>query len=96
MGEGDSVGEGDGVSSSVFFVGEAVGEPSFFSPAFFDDAEPDVDFLVVAEVFLVAAVVECVVVAVVSSLCAHETMKATPISAAVKPRTNFFIVNAML
>ena len=53
-------------------------------------------FLVVdVDVFL-AAVVACVVVAVVSSLCAHETTNAVATRTAVKPRMNFFIVNAVL
>ena len=52
--------------------------------------------MLVADVFCVDAVVEWVVVAVVSSLFAHETTKATPTSAVVKPRMDFFIVNAIL
>ena len=54
------------------------------------------DFFPVVDVFLVDAVVACVVVAVVSSLCAHETTKAAAIAAVVKPRMNFFIVNGIL
>lgn len=103
-GEGDSDdelsdGEGDAFSSLLFFEGE--GDASELEAFFFvDELElllvvPPV-FLVVLEVvdFLVVAV-EAAVVDAVSSLCAHETINATPASTAVNPRTNFFIVTGI-
>jgi hypothetical protein len=51
-------------------------------------------FLVVdvAVVFFEVAVVECVVVAAVSCLCAQDATKAVPAMTVTKPRTNFFIM----
>ena len=102
-GEGDSVGEGDGEASSfAFFAGDSLGEASAFVLFFVEDeleVLPSPAFFVVdVEVFLVAAVDECVVevVAAVSSLCAHDTMKAVAAMTVVNPKTSFFIVRQTL
>jgi hypothetical protein len=54
---------------------------------FVADADDVEDFL--AE----SVVAACVVVVAVSCWCEHETTKAAPAMAVVRPRTNFFIVN---
>ena len=100
---GEADGDADGDSSAageLFFEGEGdASEDAFF---FVDELElllvvPPV-FLVPVEVvdFLVVALEAWVVVAAVSSLCAHETTNAAPASTAMNPRTNFFIVNRYL
>ena len=92
---GDGDGEGDSSDDGeLFFDGE--GDASDVDAFFFvDELELVVPlvFLVPVEVvdFLVAAVEACVVVAAVSSLCAHETINAAPASTEIKPSTNFFI-----
>lgn len=93
---GDGDGEGDSSDDGeLFFEGE--GDASEVDAFFFvDELEvvAPVVFLVPVEVvdFLVVAVEAWVVVAAVSSLCAHETTNAAPANTAMKPRTNFFIV----
>ena len=95
-----SDGEGDGLSSLLFFEGE--GDASEVEAFFFvDELElllvvPPA-FLALVEVvdFLVVAVEAWVVVDAVSSLCAHETTSAVPASTAVNPRTNFFIMTGI-
>ena len=83
---GDSSGE-------LFLEGE--GDASLLLVDFFfvDEVEvaPPSDFLVVEVDFFVDAVVECVVVAAVSSLWAQDATKAAPTRMVVNPRTNFFI-----
>ena len=97
---GDGDGEGDSSDDGeLFFDGE--GDASEVDAFFFvDELElvAPVLFLLPVEAvdFLVVAVEACVVVAAVSSLCAHETTNAAPASTVMNPRTNFFIVNRYL
>src|SRR5207237_702617 len=87
---GDGDGEGDSSDDGeLFFDGE--GDASDVDAFFFvDELElvAPVLFLLPVEAvdFLVVAVEACVVVAAVSSLCAHETTNAAPASTAMKPR----------
>jgi len=98
---GEADGDGDGDSSAageLFFEGE--GDSSDVAAFFFVDELLVLlpVFLVPVDVvdFLVVALEACVVVAAVSSLCAHETTNAAPASTAINPRTNFFIDNRYL
>src|SRR4029077_16265402 len=92
-GEAASDGEADGLSS-FFFDGEAVGDAFFVELELVLLVAAPV-FLVPVEVvdFLVVAVGECTVVAVVSALCAQEAINATPARTAVNPSMIFFIIN---